>query len=82
LYPDFEEYFEEVRKMAGEPKDGKGRSLPKFEKWWREGFDRAHLSRIAMWKRGNEEARERIRRERHEKDGGREFIDLEPTSNL
>ena len=32
LYPDFEEYFEEVRKMAGEPKDGKGRRLPKFEK--------------------------------------------------
>jgi hypothetical protein len=38
--------------------------LPRWEKWWREGFDRAHLSRIEMWKRGNEEARERIRRER------------------
>jgi hypothetical protein len=31
LYPDFEEYFEEVRKMAGElTEDGKGRHLPKW----------------------------------------------------
>lgn len=82
LYPDFEEYFEEVRKMAGEPKDGKGRHLPKFEKWWREGFDRAHLSRIAMWKRGNEAARERIRREKEGVSGRDEFLRLtsEPTS--
>jgi hypothetical protein len=63
LYPDFEEYFEEVRKLAGEPKEGKGRPLPKFEKSWREGFDAAHLLRIAMWKRGNEEARARIKAE-------------------
>lgn len=63
LYPDFEEYFEEIRKMAGEPRDGKGRSLPKFEKTWKEGFDAGHLKRIDMWKRGNEEARERIRKE-------------------
>ncbi|KAF8863361.1 flavin dependent monooxygenase-like protein [Acephala macrosclerotiorum] len=64
LYPDFEEYFEGVRKMAGEPRDGKGRALPKFEKKWREDFDAAHLLRIAMWKRGNEEARERIRKDK------------------
>jgi hypothetical protein len=76
LYPDFEEYFEEVREMAGEPQDGKGRPLPKFEKWWREGFDRAHLSRIAMWKRGNEEARERIRMEK-EGQVGREEVAIE-----
>lgn len=63
LYPDFEEYFETVREMAGEPKDGKGRSLPKFQKWRREGFDNGHLKRIEMWKRGNEEARRRIERE-------------------
>ncbi len=61
LYPDFEEAFEEMRKLAGEPADGKGRRLPKFEKWWRESFDRGHLMRIEMWKRGNEEARERLR---------------------
>jgi hypothetical protein len=63
LYPLFEEYFEEVRLMAGEPGDGKGRKLPKFEKVWRENFDKAHLKRIAMWQRGNEAARERIRKE-------------------
>ena len=62
LYPDFEPYFETVRVMAGEPtKDGKGRRLPKWEKKWREDFDAGHLKRINMWKRGNEEARERIR---------------------
>jgi hypothetical protein len=71
--PDFEEYFEEVRKMAGEPTDGKGRHLPVFEKWWREGFDRAHLSRIAMWKRGNEEARGRIAREKGGESGKGDF---------
>lgn len=66
LYPDFEQYFEEVRSMAGEQVDEgdgkgvKGRRLPRWEKSWREGFDKAHLSRIEMWKRGNEEARKRI----------------------
>jgi hypothetical protein len=63
LYPDFEEYFEEVRKLAGEPINGKGRPLPKFEKKWREDFDKAHLKRIAMWKRVNEAARKRIESE-------------------
>jgi hypothetical protein len=71
LYPDFEEYFEEVRTMAGEPKNGKGRPLPTFKEWWRARFDKAHLSRIAMWKRGNEEAKERIRGE-NKRQGGSE----------
>lgn len=55
--------------MAGEPKDGKGRALPRFEKKWREDFDAAHLLRIAMWKNGNEEARERIRIEKGKRNG-------------
>lgn len=76
LYPDFEEYFEQIRKMAGEPKDGKGRPLPKFEKSWREGFDAGHLLRISMWQRGNDAARERIRRENQR--GGREVPIFEP----
>jgi hypothetical protein len=84
LYPDFEEYFEEIRKMAGEPKDGKGRPLPKFEKSWREQFDAAHLLRIAMWQRGNDAAREKIRRQ-NQRDG-REEPTFEPayerTSNF
>lgn len=69
LYPDFEEYFETVRELAGEPKvvkgeDGSerrvGRSLPKFEKRWREEFDAAHLKRIEMWKRINRAAEEEL----------------------
>jgi len=62
LYPDFEEYFEDIRKLAGEPQDGKGRFLPKWEKEWRDVFDSGHEKRIAMWKRVNEAARERIKR--------------------
>ena len=69
LYPDFEEYFEEVRQLAGEPtEDGRGRKLVKWEKSWREGFDKAHLSRIEMWKRGNEEARKRISQEKQKEE--------------
>jgi hypothetical protein len=65
LYPDFEEYFEEVRLLAGEPKDGVGRRLLKWEKSWREEFDGAHLRRIEMWKRINREAEEEeLRKER------------------
>ncbi|CAG8977363.1 hypothetical protein HYALB_00009064 [Hymenoscyphus albidus] len=68
IYPKFEEYFEEIREMAGEP-DGKGRKLPVWEKQWREGFDAAHLVRIAMWKRGNERARERIEAGKRKSEG-------------
>jgi hypothetical protein len=58
LYPDFEEYFEEIRVLAGEP-NGVGRPLPKWDKTWREEFDSAHLRRIEMWKRINREAEEK-----------------------
>ena len=75
LYPDFEEYFEEVRRMAGEPTaDAKGRPLPKFETWWRESFDTGHLKRIDMWNRGNEEARARIRGAKAEENGTSQLI--------
>jgi len=61
LYPDFEEYFEEVRLLAGESEDGvPGRRLPKFEKWWRRDFDKGHVLRIEMWKRENEESRRKL----------------------
>lgn len=56
LYPDFEDYFETVRALAGEPKDGKGRKLPKFDKKWVDDFQNGHKRRIEMWKRANEEA--------------------------
>lgn len=68
LYPKFEEYFEEIRLMAGGPTpEGKGRSLPKFDKKWRENFDAAHLRRIAMWQRQNQRAQDQL--EQTNKDG-------------
>jgi thioredoxin reductase len=76
LYPDFEEYFEEIRKLAGEPSGENGRALPKFEKWWREGFDAAHKKRIAMWQKENGAARERMKRE--DANTGRELPLFEP----
>jgi cation diffusion facilitator CzcD-associated flavoprotein CzcO len=84
LYPDFEGYFEKVREMAGPPtSDGKGRRLPKFEKRWREDFDAGHLLRIEMWKRGNEEARQRIRKEKErEREYGDSDLQAGITSNL
>jgi hypothetical protein len=62
LYPDFEEYFEEVRALVGEP-GSIGRRLPKWERSWRDEFDSAHLRRIEMWKRKNREAEEEQRGE-------------------
>ena len=58
LNPDFEEYFETVRKLAGE--EGPGRKLPKFEQHWYNIFNAGHVRRIEMWKRRNQEARERL----------------------
>lgn len=53
--PDFEEYFETVRKLAGNPADGEpGRRLPPFDPRWVQVFDAGHQRRIRMWKRKNE----------------------------
>ncbi|POS70713.1 dimethylaniline monooxygenase [Diaporthe helianthi] len=57
IYPDFEEYFEEMRELAGEPVDGVGRRLPKYDKRWFQLFMGGHELRKAMWKRLNEQAR-------------------------
>lgn len=58
LYPDFEDYFETVRRLAGDPTSERpGRKLPKFEKEWVEVFQAGHRRRIEMWKRANELAR-------------------------
>lgn len=62
LHPKFEEYFETVRKLAGEPGPGQpGRRLPKFDPAWVPVFHQGHQRRIAMWKAANAEARERGR---------------------
>ena len=62
LYPNFEEYFEQVRKLAGgEPKNGNtGRRLPPFDQRWEEIFSAAHLKRIAMWKELNRQAEQKM----------------------
>ncbi|KAL3463011.1 hypothetical protein BJX64DRAFT_299235 [Aspergillus heterothallicus] len=56
--PDFEEYFEQLRGVAGDPgEDGVGRRLPEFEQKWVDDFWAGHERRIRMWKRANEAAR-------------------------
>ncbi|KAG6358112.1 hypothetical protein INS49_013996 [Diaporthe citri] len=57
VYPDFEEYFEKVRELAGEPVDGVGRELPKYDRRWFQLFMDGHELRKAMWKRLNQQAR-------------------------
>ena len=51
LAPDYEQYFEALRSIAGEPAPGtSGRSLPKFDPSWLEHFASTVASRIAWWK--------------------------------
>lgn len=58
LFPDFEKYFNEVRKLAGEPKEGQpGRRLPLFKKEWFEVFMAGHELRKKWWREQNERAR-------------------------
>ena len=58
VFPDFEEYFETLRRLAGPPRDGKGRALPPFEKEWETRFMEGHERRKRMWRRLNAAARE------------------------
>ncbi|KAK9364583.1 hypothetical protein V1509DRAFT_572700 [Lipomyces kononenkoae] len=54
LNPDFEEYFEQLRLLAGEPGEGEpGRRLPKFDQAWKDNFDAGHERRIRMWMAAN-----------------------------
>jgi hypothetical protein len=58
VFPDFEEYFETLRKLAREPKEkGVGRRLPKFDGLWYETFMKGHERRKEWWRRQNEEAK-------------------------
>lgn len=56
IFPDFEDYFETIRELAGEGEEGKGRKLPKFQREWVRAFLDGHERRKAMWKRLNEKA--------------------------
>ncbi|RAH66524.1 uncharacterized protein BO66DRAFT_414363 [Aspergillus aculeatinus CBS 121060] len=54
INPEFEEYFEQLRQLAGEPNEGEpGRRLPPFEQSWVDLFNAGHERRIEMWKKAN-----------------------------
>ncbi|KAI1063139.1 hypothetical protein LB507_005674 [Fusarium sp. FIESC RH6] len=57
VYPDFEKYFEDVRKLAGDG-EGVGRQLPKYKREWFESFMEGHELRKGLWRRWNEAAKE------------------------
>jgi hypothetical protein len=58
IFPGFEQYFETIRKLAGEPKDGKiGRRLQPFDNRWFEVFMAGHELRKKWWTEENEKAR-------------------------
>ncbi|KAJ4295588.1 hypothetical protein N0V90_007601 [Kalmusia sp. IMI 367209] len=60
IFPDFEEYFETLRKLAGEPKENNsGRKLPAFDRTWVEVFMQGHERRKKWWREENENARKR-----------------------
>ncbi|KAJ3961158.1 hypothetical protein N0V92_002132 [Colletotrichum tropicale] len=55
LSPDFEEYFEALRAIAGEPAPGStGRILPKFDPKWLEAFADVINARVDWWKKETE----------------------------
>ncbi|KAJ0272133.1 hypothetical protein CBS470a_012828 [Colletotrichum nupharicola] len=57
LSPDFEEYFETLRSVAGEPVPGStGRILPKFDPKWLEAFADVINARVDWWKKETEKA--------------------------
>jgi hypothetical protein len=53
IHPDFEEYFEKVRELAGPGEDGKGRRLPPYDRRWFQAFMDGHEMRKQMWERKN-----------------------------
>ena len=61
LFPDFEDYFETVRRLAGEGEEGKGRKLPKFRREWVRAFLDGHDRRKTLWKRLNANSRAALR---------------------
>lgn len=67
IFPDFEDYFEELRKST---ENGSliGRQLPKFKREWFRAFLEGHDLRKNLWRNLNEEARKR--------DGGADTKDL------
>jgi hypothetical protein len=68
LAPDFEDYFETVRMMAGEPTPTQpGRKLLPYDKKWKDLFNAGDRRRIVMWETANQEARRGLNRKVVEK---------------
>lgn len=57
LFPDFEGYFETVRRLAGD--QGPGRKLPKFDPAWVQAFNAGHQRRIDRWRVAIEKERQK-----------------------
>ncbi|KAF2654459.1 FAD/NAD(P)-binding domain-containing protein [Lophiostoma macrostomum CBS 122681] len=58
VFPDFEDYFETLRRLAGDPEEiGVGRRLPEFDRTWFEVFMQGHETRKLWWRLQNERAR-------------------------
>ena len=57
VFPDFEDYFETLRRLAGESAEGVGRKLPRFKREWFRAFMDGHERRKDMWRRLNAAAR-------------------------
>ena len=65
INPDFEEYFETIRRLAGNPQPGEpGRVLPPFEPAWVDVFNAGHERRKRTWRRKNEVAVKELEEER------------------
>lgn len=56
IFPDFEDYFNTVRELAGPGEKGLGRQLPLFNRDWYRAFLEGHERRKGMWKRANKAA--------------------------
>ncbi|KAK1676888.1 thiol-specific monooxygenase [Colletotrichum godetiae] len=62
LAPDFEQYFEALRAIAGEPAQGTtGRVLPKFDPKWLEAFSEVLDARIEWWKKETKKAEDQLK---------------------
>ncbi|KAH9883297.1 hypothetical protein F4778DRAFT_694406 [Xylariomycetidae sp. FL2044] len=59
VHPDFEDYFNSIRRLAGPQENGLGRELPLFDSTWFERFMQGHELRKDMWRKNNARARER-----------------------
>jgi hypothetical protein len=56
IFPDFEQYFEDLRRVAGPGDKNRGRQLPAFDQTWVDRFLAGHERRKRMWRDLNRDA--------------------------